>query len=82
MSDKEIQEYVRKCPYFGNPETIDSTSSCDLEFHYRPICPSEECICAEKLGLKKPKKPSRVSAHFRKSDSLLKTSGICGISFQ
>ena len=52
MSDKEMQEYVRKCPYFGNPNTIDSQSSCDLELHYRKICPSEKCICAEKLGLK------------------------------
>ena len=52
MTEKEIQNHVRKCPYFGNPKTIDSRSSCDLEFHYKLICPSPKCICAEKLGLK------------------------------
>ena len=52
MNKKEIQNYVRKCPYFGNPKTIDLQSSCGLEFHYRPICPSPNCLCARKLGLK------------------------------
>lgn len=51
MTDKEIQEYVRKCPYFGNPEVIDSHSSCGLEWNYNPICPSSKCLCAKKLGL-------------------------------
>lgn len=52
MTEKEIQNHVRKCPYFGSPKTIDSRSSCKLEFHHRPICPSSDCLCAEKLGLK------------------------------
>lgn len=52
MTEQEIQDYVRKCQYFGNPKTIDSRSSCNLEFHYKHICPSPQCICAEKLGLR------------------------------
>lgn len=52
MNTDEIQNIVRKCPYFGSPKTIDNNSFCKLEFHYRPICPSPECICAERLGIK------------------------------
>ncbi len=52
MNEQEIQDYVRKCPYFGSPKTIDSMSSCALEFHYKKICPSSRCLCAEKLGLR------------------------------
>ena len=50
MREQEIQDYVRKCPYFGSPKTIDSMSYCKLEFHYRAICPSPKCLCAKKLG--------------------------------
>ena len=49
MTQEEIKEYVRNCPY--SDKSIDSKHSCDLEFHYRKICPSSECICAEKFGL-------------------------------
>ena len=50
MSEQEIQDHARKCPYFGNPKTIDSMSYCKLEFHYRAICPSPKCLCAKKFG--------------------------------
>lgn len=53
MNEQERQKYVRNCPYFGNPKTIDTRSTCDLEWHYRPICPSAECLCAEKLGYRR-----------------------------
>lgn len=53
-----IEAYIMKCPYFAGKNTIDRSKygthigSCALEFHYRKICPSNECICAERLGLK------------------------------
>ena len=49
MTKEEIEEYVRNCPY--SDKSIDSRHSCDLEFHYRKICPSSECACAKKFGL-------------------------------
>lgn len=51
MTKEEIREYVKKCPY--SDKSIDSIHTCDLEFHYRKICPSPECLCDEKFGLKK-----------------------------
>ena len=57
MTNKEIDEHICKCPYFTGKNTIDRSAlgthigSCDLEFHYRKICPSAECLCAKKLGL-------------------------------
>ncbi len=50
MTKQEIIEYVKNCPY--SSKTIDSMQTCNLEFHYRKICPSEKCICAKKFGLK------------------------------
>jgi len=53
-----IEAYIMKCPYFAEKNTIDRSKygthigSCDLEHHYRKICPSHECLCAERLGLK------------------------------
>lgn len=51
MTNEEIKEYIKKCPY--SDKSIDSIHSCDLEFHYKKICPSPECLCANKFGLKK-----------------------------
>lgn len=51
MTKEEIREHVKNCPY--SDKSIDSIHTCDLEFHYRKICPSPECFCAEKFGLKK-----------------------------
>ena len=59
MAPKEIDEYIMKCQYFGGKNCIDRKNignylvhigSCDLEFHYKKICPSGECICAKTLG--------------------------------
>ena len=47
MTNDEIKEYVRKCPY--SDKSIDSMHTCDLEFHYRKICPSAKCACAKKF---------------------------------
>lgn len=53
-----IETYIMKCPYFTGKNTIDRSAygthigACDLEFHYRKICPSSDCLCAERLGLK------------------------------
>lgn len=49
MTKDEIKEYVRNYPY--SDKSIDSIHTCDLEFHYRKICPSSRCICAEKFGM-------------------------------
>lgn len=49
MTQEEIREYVKKCPYAD--KSIDTMHTCKLEFHYRKICPSPKCICAEKFGL-------------------------------
>ena len=51
MTNEEIKEYIKKCPY--SDKSIDSMHSCSLEFHYKKICPSPECLCANKFGLKK-----------------------------
>jgi hypothetical protein len=57
MRAEEIDRIICACPYFGGKNTIDRSSigthigSCDLEFHYRKICPSQECHCADRLGL-------------------------------
>ena len=54
----EIDAKITKCPYFSGKDTVDRSEygthigSCDIEFHYRKICPSPECLCAEGLGLK------------------------------
>ena len=45
MTKEEINDYVKKCPY--SDKSIDTIHSCDLEFHYRKICPSQECLCAK-----------------------------------
>lgn len=53
-----IDAYIMKCPYFAGKNTINRSNigthigSCDLEHHYRKVCPSNECLCAERLGLK------------------------------
>lgn len=47
MTKEEIQEYVKNCPY--SDKSIDSIHTCDLEFHYRKICPSPKCACATKF---------------------------------
>lgn len=58
MTREEIDEYICNCPYFSGKNTIDHSSlgthigSCDLEFHYEKICPSEKCLCAETIGIK------------------------------
>ena len=61
MTAKEIDAHIMACPHFGGKDCIDRKifedgmthiGSCGLEFHYRKICPSRECLCAEKLGLK------------------------------
>lgn len=51
MTTEEIKEYVRNCPYAD--KSIDTIHTCDLEFHYRKICPSAKCLCAERFGIKK-----------------------------
>lgn len=45
MTIEEIKEYVKKCPH--SDKSIDSMHTCNLEFHYRKICPSKECACAK-----------------------------------
>ena len=64
MKAKEIDFLITNCPYFGGTETINRkvfddglthVGCCYLEHHYRPICPSEECICAKQFGLAKVK---------------------------
>ena len=59
MTAKEIDEFITKCPYFSGKNTINRKvingelthiGSCDLEFNYEKICPSEKCVCANKLG--------------------------------
>ena len=58
MTTKEIDTYICACPYFGGKDTIDRKlfvdgtthiGECALEFHHKHICPSKECICANKL---------------------------------
>lgn len=49
MTKEEINKIVKDCPYAD--KSIDSMHTCDLEFHYRKICPSPKCICAERFGL-------------------------------
>lgn len=51
MTHDEIKNYVKNCPY--SDKSIDTMHTCDLEFHYRKICPSPECFCADKFGLKR-----------------------------
>lgn len=50
MTKEEIRKAVAECPYSN--VTIDTLCTCDLEFHYRKICPSSECLCAKRFGLK------------------------------
>ena len=59
MTAKQIDDYIVNCPYFGGTNCIDRKfikgeavhiGSCDLEFHYEKICPSEKCHCAKKFG--------------------------------
>lgn len=47
MTKKEIEEYVKNCPY--SDKSIDTMHTCGLEFHYKKICPSKECICARRF---------------------------------
>lgn len=58
MTPKEIDSHITKCPYFGGKNCIDRklidgepthVGTCDLEPHYRKICPSPECTCAKYL---------------------------------
>lgn len=55
---QDIDAYITKCPYFSGNDTINRSiygthiGSCDLEFHYGKICPSPECVCAKRMGLK------------------------------
>ena len=49
MTREEITAYVKNCRY--SDKSIDSIHTCDLEWHYRKICPSKECICAKFFGL-------------------------------
>ena len=57
MTREEIDKYICNCPYFSGKNTIDSSSlgthigSCDLEFHYEKIYPSEKCLCADRMRL-------------------------------
>ena len=57
ISRQAVEEYIMNCPYFAGKNTIDRSKygthvgSCDLEHHYRKVCPSSECLCAERLGL-------------------------------
>ena len=57
MTREEIDKYICNCPYFSGKNTIDRSSlgthigSCDLEFHYEKICPSEKCLCADRMRL-------------------------------
>ncbi len=57
MRAEEIDRIICDCPYFQGKNTIDRSAigthigGCDLEFHYRKICPSQECLCAERFGL-------------------------------
>ena len=57
MTREEIDKYICKCPYFSGKNTIDRSAlgthvgSCDLEFHYEKVCPSEKCHCADRMGL-------------------------------
>jgi len=53
MTREEINEYVKNCPY--SSKTIDSLQTCSLEWHYRKICPTKDCFCAERFGLKETK---------------------------
>ena len=43
--DNNIRKIIMDCPYYNY-------GACDLEFNYRRICPSNECLCARKMGLK------------------------------
>lgn len=61
MTPREIEAQIMVCPYFGGRNSIDRKmfkdgtthfGSCGLEFHYRKVCPSSMCICAERFGLK------------------------------
>lgn len=54
MTKEEINKIVKECPYAD--KSIDSMHTCDLEFHYRKICPSPECLCAKRFGLLEPQK--------------------------
>lgn len=47
MTEEEIKKYVNQCPH--SDKSIDATHTCDLEFHYRKICPTIECLCAKKV---------------------------------
>jgi len=62
MRSEEIDRIICACPYFQGKNTINRSvigthiGSCDLEFHYRKICPSSECLCADRFGLGERKK--------------------------
>ena len=61
MTTAEIDRHITDCPYFGGKDCIDRkfingesvhVGTCALEFHYRKVCPSAECVCATHFGLK------------------------------
>lgn len=41
--DANVRDRIMKCPYYDY-------GTCDLEFHYEKICPSEKCVCAKAMG--------------------------------
>ena len=47
MTKEEIEKYIRKSPY--SDKSIDTKHTCDLEFNYNKICPSKDCVCANKF---------------------------------
>lgn len=57
MTKEEINKIVKDCPY--SDKSIDSIHTCDLEWHYRKICPSSECICAKRFGIENEPKTKR-----------------------
>lgn len=59
MTEEEIKKYVNQCPH--SDKSIDATHTCDLEFHYRKIRPTIECLCAKKFGLKSKEKMEQIN---------------------
>ena len=68
----QIDAYIMKCPYFGGKNTIDRriingepvhVGNCSLEFHYRKVCPSSECRCAEYMELTDNPQPYKGTEH-------------------
>ena len=64
MTPKEIDDFIMQCPYFGGKNIIDRrfidgeavhVGDCSLEWNYRKVCPSAQCLCAKKMGLQEGK---------------------------